>query len=40
VNIATDTHLDAMLEAEELPAGIAHLNPGLTDVDGKAFSHG
>jgi hypothetical protein len=32
-------YLDAMLEAVELPAGIADLNPCLADVDGKALSH-
>lgn len=29
--------LDAVLQAEELPAGIADLNPGLAHVDGYAF---
>jgi hypothetical protein len=34
-----DTHLDTVLEAEELPAGIAYLNSRLTNVDGQALSH-
>lgn len=29
--------LDAVLQAVELPAGIAHLHPGLPDVDGDAL---
>jgi hypothetical protein len=32
--------LDAVLEAVELPAGIAYLDPGLADVDGDAFTLG
>ena len=28
-----------MLEAVELPAGIAHLDTGLADVDGDDFAH-
>jgi hypothetical protein len=28
-----------MLEAEQLPASIADLDTGLTDVDGKSFTH-
>jgi hypothetical protein len=28
-----------VLEAEQLPAGIANLDTGLTDVDGKSFTH-
>ena len=31
--------LDAVLKAVELPTGIAHLDPGLANVDGNAFSH-
>ena len=31
--------LDAVLEAEELPAGVTNLDTGLTDVDGNDFSH-
>merc|ERR1712024_184966 len=31
--------LDAVLHAVELPAGVAHLDSGLADVDGDAFSH-
>jgi hypothetical protein len=31
--------LDAVLEAEELPAGVTDLDTGLTDVDGNDFSH-
>jgi len=31
--------LDAVLEAEELPAGVTDLNTGLTDVDRNNFSH-
>ena len=31
--------LETMFEAIELPTGVAHLDSGLTDVDGKAFSH-
>jgi len=31
--------LDAVLEAEELPAGVTDLDTGLTDVDGNNFSH-
>jgi len=31
--------LDAMLEAEELPAGVSDLNSGLTDVDAKSLTH-
>lgn len=29
-----------MLHAVELPAGVAHLDTGLADVDGDAFPHG
>jgi len=32
--------LDAMLEAEKLPAGIPDLNTGLSDVDAKCLTHG
>ena len=32
--------LDAMLQAVELPAGVAHLDAGLADVDADAFPHG
>jgi hypothetical protein len=28
-----------VLEAEQLPAGIAALDTGLTDVDRKSFTH-
>ena len=31
--------LDAVLEAEELPAGVTDLDTSLTDVDGDNFSH-
>ena len=31
--------LDAVLEAVELPAGVAHLDAGLADVDGDALTH-
>ncbi len=31
--------LDSVLEAEQLPAGMANLKTGLTDVDGKSFTH-
>lgn len=31
--------LETMFEAIELPTGVAHLDSGLTDMDGKAFSH-
>ena len=31
--------LDAVLEAEELPAGVTDLDTGLADVDGNDFSH-
>ena len=31
--------LDAVLHAVELPAGVAHLDSGLADVDADAFSH-
>eukprot|EP00961_Rhodomonas_salina_P067414 905370-Rhodomonas_salina.1 len=31
--------LDAVLEAEKLPAGIAHLATALADEDGKHFTH-
>ena len=31
--------LNAMLEAEEFPAGIAYLDAGLANVDGNDFSH-
>ena len=31
--------LDAVLKAVELPAAIAHLDSGLTDMKGKNFSH-
>ena len=31
--------LDTMLEAVELPAGIAHLHSGLADMNGNDFSH-
>ena len=30
--------LDAMLQAVQLPAGIAHLDPGLSHVDGDALT--
>merc|ERR1712106_81476 len=29
-----------VLQAVQLPAGVAHLAPGLPDMDGDAFSHG
>ena len=32
-------HLDAVLQAVELPAGIGHLTARLADVDGDAFPH-
>ena len=32
-------HLKAMLHAVELPAGIAHLDTGLANVDRDAFPH-
>jgi len=32
--------LDAMLEAEQLPAGIPDLNTGLSDVDAESLTHG
>merc|ERR1719198_2448182 len=32
--------LDAVLEAEELPAGVAALETGLADVDADALAHG
>jgi hypothetical protein len=32
--------LDSMLEAEELPACIANLDAGLSNVDAKGFAHG
>jgi len=32
--------LDAMLEAEKLPAGIPDLNTGLSDVDAESLTHG
>ena len=31
--------LDTVLEAVELPAGAAHLDSGLADVDGDDLSH-
>ena len=31
--------LNSMLEAIQLPAGIAHLDTSLTNMDGNAFSH-
>ena len=31
--------LDAVLHAVEFPAGVAHLDSGLADVDADAFSH-
>ncbi len=31
--------LNAVLEAVELPTGVAHLDAGLADVDGDAFAH-
>merc|ERR1719187_2445682 len=31
--------LDAVLHAVELPAGVAHLDSSLTDVNGDTFSH-
>ena len=31
--------LNAVLEAVELPAGVAHLDAGLADVDGDALAH-
>jgi len=30
---------DPMLQAVQFPAGIAHLDTGLTDMDGKTFTH-
>ena len=30
---------DAVLEAVELPAGVAHLDTGLADVDGDDLPH-
>ena len=33
------SNLNAMLQAVKFPAGIADLNPGLTNVDGDALSH-
>ncbi len=32
--------LNAMLETVKLPAGIAHLAAGLTDMDGDDLAHG
>ena len=32
--------LDAVLQAVQLPAGVAHLDAGLADVDGDALAHG
>jgi len=32
--------LDAVLQAVQLPAGIAHLDTGLADVDGDDLTHG
>lgn len=34
------SYLDAVLQAVQLPAGVAYLNAGLADVDGEALSHG
>lgn len=34
-----DTDLDTVLETVKLPAGIADLDTGLTDVDRNALSH-
>jgi hypothetical protein len=34
------TGLDAVLQAVQLPAGIAHLDTGLADVDGDDLTHG
>ena len=31
--------LDAVLHAVELPAGVAHLDAGLADVDGDDLAH-
>ena len=31
--------LDSVLEAEQLPAGVANLDTGLTDVNRKSFTH-
>lgn len=31
--------LDTMLQTVQLPAGIANLDTGLTDVDGNDFTH-
>ncbi len=31
--------LDAVLQAVQLPAGVAHLDAGLADVDGDALAH-
>jgi len=31
--------LDAVLEAEQLPAGVAHLDASLSNMDGNRFSH-
>ena len=30
---------DSVLQAEELPAGIAHLDTALADVDAEALTH-
>ncbi len=32
--------LDAVLEAEQFPAGVSDLDTALADVDGDAFAHG
>ena len=33
------TRLDPVLHAVQLPAGVAHLDSGLADVDRDAFPH-
>ena len=38
-NLTYLTGLDAVLHAVQLPARIAHLDPGLADVDADALPH-
>ena len=39
MELEIEIYLDSMLEAVELPAGVADLDTGLSDVDRNALSH-
>ena len=40
MGLSSNTHLDTMLQAVQLPAGIADLDSGLADVDGDTLTLG